>query len=154
MFQDSIILQQQLNVAKNVIKRLQKSLTFGSDESTENPLSSLSVICTDKVKLVNEFLIESLLGTSYVNGPLIQVVKSSETTTTFSVELMSDFLTSECSKCSVLGNDATFVRESLPRLVRFGEWAESTVHLRPDASSVWISALVGKVPGFNLEEFV
>jgi hypothetical protein len=63
--QECINLQQQLNVAKNVIRRLKKScVTFALPKSLE----TLSSICTDKVHLITEFLIETLLGISFLSS--------------------------------------------------------------------------------------
>ena len=61
------MLQQQLNVAKNVVKRLQKSLSpVPQKRETSDPLELLPEICSDKVHLLSEFLIESLLGISFM----------------------------------------------------------------------------------------
>lgn len=61
-------LQQQLNVATNVMKRLQKCMTHSPSHDDEcwNPKKSLPDICTDKVHVLTEFLIESLLGISFL----------------------------------------------------------------------------------------
>ncbi|CAG7720785.1 unnamed protein product [Allacma fusca] len=75
-YQECITLQQQLNVAKNVMKRLQKSLSpfpiavqqqsSNSGSHNNGSSNSLSEICTDKVHIISEFLIESLLGISFI----------------------------------------------------------------------------------------
>jgi baculoviral IAP repeat-containing protein 6 len=64
-YQECITLQQQLNVAKNVVKRLQKSLA-PFPATNEKALESLNEISTDKVHLLSEFLIETLLGISFL----------------------------------------------------------------------------------------
>jgi hypothetical protein len=76
--QECITLQQQLNVAKNVVKRLQKSLSPNVSKGTnDKPLSVLEEICTDKVHLLSEFLIESLLGISFLasSSPVVSKVR-------------------------------------------------------------------------------
>ena len=73
-------LQQQFNVAKNVVKRLQKSLSpYPVQKVAETPVDALSEICTDKVHLISEFLIESLLGISFMaaNSSIAQVTNPS-----------------------------------------------------------------------------
>lgn len=52
-------------MAKNVVKRLQKSLII-SPSSVVKTMEALPDISTDKVHLLSEFLIETLLGISFL----------------------------------------------------------------------------------------
>ncbi|CAL8111027.1 unnamed protein product [Orchesella dallaii] len=66
-YQECITLQQQLNVATNVMKRLQKCMSQTPSFDVQlNPHKTLPDICTDKVHVLTEFLIESLLGISFL----------------------------------------------------------------------------------------
>lgn len=66
-YQECITLQQQLNVATNGMKRLQRFMTqYPTDVSALNPRRNLPDICTDKVHVLTELLIESLLGISFL----------------------------------------------------------------------------------------
>jgi len=54
-------------VARNVVKRLEKSLTpIPTKDFSNNPMPLLKCICTDKAHILSEFLIESLLGISFL----------------------------------------------------------------------------------------
>lgn len=60
VYEECIQFQNQLNVVKNVIRRLESALEDDTTrkQSTENPLKSL---CTDKLRVISECLVELLL---------------------------------------------------------------------------------------------
>lgn len=59
VYEECIAFQNQLNIVKNVIKRLENALDV--EQMHQNPDCSLKVLCTDKLRVLSECLIESLL---------------------------------------------------------------------------------------------
>lgn len=59
VYDECIAFQNQLNIVKNVIKRLENALS--GDQPQPVPDNSLKVLCTDKLRVLSECLVESLL---------------------------------------------------------------------------------------------
>lgn len=59
VYEDCIALQNQLNIVKNVIKRLENALA--GDQQPPAADNSLKSLCTDKLRVLSECLVESLL---------------------------------------------------------------------------------------------
>jgi len=132
-------LQQQLNVAKNVVRRLQKSLTPNIGRAfKDKPLLTLDDICTDKVHLLSEFLIESLLGISFLasNAPSIpKVVKISLNFICTTAENICNqsILTVDHSVLYVLSHESRSMRKSVPRHMCLGKWSMPTINMHVNA---------------------
>lgn len=60
VYEECIAFQNQLNIVKNVIKRLENALT-GENHQQLLPENSQKTICTDKLRVLSECLVESLL---------------------------------------------------------------------------------------------
>lgn len=59
VYEECIAFQNQLNIVKNVIKRLETALA--GDQQQVVPESTMKVLCTDKLRVLSECLVESLL---------------------------------------------------------------------------------------------
>lgn len=61
VYEECIILQNQLNVVRNVIKRIETALDENQQPSQDLKETSLSLLCTDKLRVMSECLVELLL---------------------------------------------------------------------------------------------
>jgi baculoviral IAP repeat-containing protein 6 (apollon) len=60
VYEECITFQNQLNVVRNVIRRLEKSLEEEGSHQSE-PENALQTLCTDKLRVISECLVELLL---------------------------------------------------------------------------------------------
>lgn len=67
VYDECIAFQNQLNIVKNVIRRLESALSGDQQQSTTD--NSLKAICTDKLRVLSECLVESLLHFIITYGP-------------------------------------------------------------------------------------
>lgn len=67
VYEECIAFQNQMNIVKNVIKRLENALTV--EQQHQSPETSLSTVCTDKLRVLSECLVESLLHFIITYGP-------------------------------------------------------------------------------------
>lgn len=67
VYEECIAFQNQLNIVKNVIRRLEGALP--GDQQQSNTKNSLKDICTDKLRVLSECLVESLLHFLIKYGP-------------------------------------------------------------------------------------
>ena len=67
VYEECIAFQNQLNIVKNVIKRLESVLN--GDQSQQTLDNSIKAICTDKLRVLSECLVESLLHFIITYGP-------------------------------------------------------------------------------------
>lgn len=61
VYEECIQFQNQLNVVKNVIRRLESALDDDNSKTKQNSENSLKSLCTDKLRVISECLVELLL---------------------------------------------------------------------------------------------